>query len=84
MCLRDVDISFKPFRAHSAKSHTFDIVLFCGFSLSNEVRPRTSILAGSLLVFPLSKTIVIRAGNSSEHRSEQLFRLRPQASDNID
>ena len=71
-------------RAHSAKSRTFDIVLFCSFSLRNEVRPRTSILAGSLLVFLLSRTVVIRAGNGSEHRSEQLFRQRPPASDNVD
>ena len=65
-------------------SRTFDVVWFCGFSLPNEVRPRISILAGSLLVFLLSRTIVIRAGNGSEHRSEQLFRQRPPASDNID
>ena len=70
-----------PFRAHSAKSRTFDVVRFCGFSLPNEVCPR---IVGSLLVFLLSRTIVIRAGNGSEHRSEQLFRQRPPASDNID
>ena len=35
-------------------------------------------------MFPLSRTVVIRAGNGSEHRSEQLFRQRPPASDNID
>ena len=34
-------------------------------------------------MFLLSRTIVIRAGNGSEHRSEQLFRQRPPASDNI-
>ena len=62
-----------PFRAHSAKSRAFDNILFCGFSLWNEVRPRTSTLAGSSWVFPLSMTVVIRAGNGSEHRSEQLF-----------
>ena len=63
---------------------TFDIVLFCGFSLRNEVRPQTSILAGSLLVFLLSRTVVIRASNGSEHHSEQLFQWRPPASDIID
>ena len=52
-------------------------------SLFETVWPRTSILAGSSRVFPLSRTVVIRAGNRSEHRSEQLFRQRPSASDNI-
>ena len=37
------------------------------------VCPRTSILVGCLLVFLLSRTVVIRAGNGSEHLSEQLF-----------
>ena len=74
----------RPFRAHSAKSRTVDIVLFCGFSLRNEARSRTGIFTRSLIVFLLSRTIVIRAGNGSEHRSEQLLRHRPPASDNID
>ena len=34
-------------------------------------------------MFLFSTTVVIRAGNSSEHRSEQLFRQRLPASDNI-
>ena len=38
------------------------------------------VLAGSLLEFTLSRTAVIRAGNGSEHRNEQLLRLTETAS----
>ena len=50
---------------------------------SHKVRPQTSNLSGSLLVFLLSRTVFIRASNDSERR-KQLFRQRPPASDGID
>ena len=34
-------------------------------------------------MFLLPRTVVLRAGNSSEHRSEQLFRQRQPASDTM-
>ena len=46
---------------------------FVASPFEKEVCPRTSILVGCLLVFPLARTVVMRAGNGSEHLSEQLF-----------
>ena len=50
-----------------------DIVWFCG---SNSVCQRTDIIAGSWLVFPLSKTVLIR-----KHQSKLIFREKQVSKD---
>ena len=54
--------SLQPFRADSGFIRATNIVLFCGISLGGHVQQRTDIIAGNLLVLPLSETVVIRAG----------------------
>ena len=41
-----VHFKLKPFTVHSAKSHTCDVILFCGFSHWNKVSPQTNIKGG--------------------------------------
>ena len=50
------------FRADSGFIRATNAVPFGGFLLGSHVRQRTDIIAGNLLVLPLSETVVIRAG----------------------
>ena len=45
-----------PFRADSGFIRATNVALFCGFSLGINVRQRTDIIAGNLLVLPLFET----------------------------
>ena len=51
-----------PYRANSEYICTTNVVPFCGFLLGSRVWQRIDMIAGNLLVLPLSETVVIRAG----------------------
>ena len=51
-----------PLSPNVADLQHFDVVLFCGFSLSNAFCPSTELFTGSLLVVPLSQGLVKKAG----------------------
>ena len=77
-------MDFNPLGPIAPKVTRLTLYCFVASPFENAARPRTSTYTRSLLVSLLSRTVVIRAGNDSEHRCEQLFRQRPPASDNID
>ena len=51
-----------PLRADSGYIRATNVVPFCGFLFGSHVRQRTDNIAGTLLVLPLSETVVIRVG----------------------
>ena len=54
--------AFNPLSPDVADLQHFDIGLFCGFSLRNAFCPSADITTVSLLVFPLSLALVMKAG----------------------